>query len=73
MSVDKQVFLSEPLRVSSTTSGLPAGTDAGLVERDLAAFWHPCSQMRDYKDFAPIEVDAGDEVRVIAEVVKVLG
>jgi len=64
MSVDKQVFLSEPLRVSGTTSGLPAGTDAGLVERDLAAFWHPCSQMRDYKDFAPIEVVAASGTRL---------
>jgi adenosylmethionine-8-amino-7-oxononanoate aminotransferase len=27
-----------------------------LVARDLAAFWHPCSQMRDYHDFPPLEV-----------------
>jgi adenosylmethionine-8-amino-7-oxononanoate aminotransferase len=27
-----------------------------LVARDLAAFWHPCSQMRDYRDFPPLEV-----------------
>lgn len=27
-----------------------------LVERDLASLWHPCSQMRDYEAFAPIEV-----------------
>ncbi len=27
-----------------------------LVERDLAAVWHPCAQMRDYRDFSPLEV-----------------
>jgi adenosylmethionine---8-amino-7-oxononanoate aminotransferase len=27
-----------------------------LVCRDLAVFWHPCSQMRDYRDFPPLEV-----------------
>jgi adenosylmethionine-8-amino-7-oxononanoate aminotransferase len=27
-----------------------------LAARDLAAFWHPCSQMRDYRDFPPLEV-----------------
>ena len=27
-----------------------------LVSRDLAVYWHPCSQMRDYLDFPPLEV-----------------
>ena len=35
-----------------TTPKIPSD----LVARDLAAFWHPCSQMRDYRDFPPLEV-----------------
>jgi adenosylmethionine---8-amino-7-oxononanoate aminotransferase len=27
-----------------------------LGARDRAAFWHPCGQMRDYDDFAPLEI-----------------
>jgi adenosylmethionine-8-amino-7-oxononanoate aminotransferase len=27
-----------------------------LAARDLAVFWHPCSQMRDYRHFPPLEV-----------------
>jgi adenosylmethionine-8-amino-7-oxononanoate aminotransferase len=27
-----------------------------LVARDLAVFWHPCSQMRDYREFPPLDV-----------------
>lgn len=27
-----------------------------LQKRDLDVLWHPCSQMRDYKDFPPLEV-----------------
>jgi len=64
MSVHKRVFLSQPRRVKGTASKAAAGIDAGLVERDLAAFWHPCSQMRDYQDFAPIEVVAASGVRL---------
>ncbi len=29
-----------------------------LVARDLAVVWHPCAQMRDYRDFPPLEVVA---------------
>ncbi|HEX3132272.1 MAG TPA: aminotransferase class III-fold pyridoxal phosphate-dependent enzyme [Planctomycetota bacterium] len=29
-----------------------------LVDRDLAALWHPCSQMRDYHEFPPLEIVA---------------
>jgi len=36
---------------------LPPDPLAGdLVSRDLAVYWHPCSQMRDYLDFPPLEV-----------------
>jgi adenosylmethionine-8-amino-7-oxononanoate aminotransferase len=31
---------------------------ADLVARDLAVLWHPCSQMRDYAAFPPLEVVA---------------
>jgi adenosylmethionine-8-amino-7-oxononanoate aminotransferase len=34
----------------------PDGPPDDLAARDLAAFWHPCSQMRDYRDFPPLEV-----------------
>jgi adenosylmethionine-8-amino-7-oxononanoate aminotransferase len=27
-----------------------------LASRDLDVLWHPCSQMRDYRDFPPLEV-----------------
>jgi len=27
-----------------------------LVTRDLRVNWHPCSQMKDYEDFPPIEI-----------------
>jgi adenosylmethionine---8-amino-7-oxononanoate aminotransferase len=29
---------------------------SALTDRDLAVFWHPCSQMRDYRDFPPLEI-----------------
>jgi adenosylmethionine-8-amino-7-oxononanoate aminotransferase len=29
---------------------------SSLGARDLAVFWHPCSQMRDYHDFPPLPV-----------------
>lgn len=29
-----------------------------LVARDLAVLWHPCAQMRDYRDFPPLEIVA---------------
>ena len=33
------------------------GTIFGTIgARDLRVFWHPCSQMRDYHDFPPLEV-----------------
>ncbi|MBF0432930.1 MAG: aminotransferase class III-fold pyridoxal phosphate-dependent enzyme, partial [Fibrobacteria bacterium] len=27
-----------------------------LIQRDLAHIWHPCSQMKDYKDFPPLQI-----------------
>jgi adenosylmethionine-8-amino-7-oxononanoate aminotransferase len=37
-----------------------------LAARDLAVFWHPCSQMRDYADFPPLEIvgAAGTRLRL---------
>ncbi len=29
---------------------------ADLIARDLAHIWHPCSQMKDYENFPPVEV-----------------
>jgi len=37
---------------------------SSLVERDLAVFWHPCSQMRDYGDFPPLEVASAEGCRL---------
>jgi adenosylmethionine---8-amino-7-oxononanoate aminotransferase len=34
----------------------PDGPPGDLAARDLAAFWHPCAQMRDYRDFPPLEI-----------------
>ncbi len=57
MSVDTRFFLGQP-----DPEGKPGSSE--LVARDLAAFWHPCSQMRDYQDFAPIEVVAASGCRL---------
>jgi len=38
---------------------------SGLVERDLAVFWHPCSQMRDFEDLPPLEVTAARGARLL--------
>jgi adenosylmethionine-8-amino-7-oxononanoate aminotransferase len=38
---------------------------SGLVERDLAVFWHPCSQMRDFEDLPPFEVTAARGARLL--------
>ncbi len=35
-----------------------------LAARDLAVFWHPCSQMRDYRDFPPLEVVGARGTRI---------
>jgi adenosylmethionine-8-amino-7-oxononanoate aminotransferase len=35
-----------------------------LVDRDLAVFWHPASQMRDYRDFPPLEVVGAEGCRL---------
>ncbi|HET6281445.1 MAG TPA: adenosylmethionine--8-amino-7-oxononanoate transaminase [Polyangia bacterium] len=33
-----------------------SGTTHSVIDRDLSAFWHPCSQMHDYRDFPPLHV-----------------
>src|SRR5450432_842755 len=61
MSVNKRFFVSQADRKKGggvDDTDTLAGIGAGLAERDLAVFWHPCSQMRDYQDFPPIEVVA---------------
>jgi adenosylmethionine-8-amino-7-oxononanoate aminotransferase len=37
---------------------------ASLVERDLEVFWHPCSQMREYREFPPIEIAGAQGARL---------
>ncbi|WP_352400747.1 adenosylmethionine--8-amino-7-oxononanoate transaminase [Anaerotignum sp.] len=34
----------------------------GLEERDLKHIWHPCSQMKDYEELAPIPISRGKGV-----------
>ena len=41
-----------------------AGPSDELISRDLAAFWHPCSQMRDYQTFAPLPVVSARGLRL---------
>jgi adenosylmethionine---8-amino-7-oxononanoate aminotransferase len=36
-----------------------------LIPRDLRHVWHPCSQMKDYEDFPPVEVTAAQGSRLI--------
>ncbi len=38
--------------MSSASDDSPDSTP--IVARDLAVFWHPCSQMRDYRDLPPL-------------------
>lgn len=38
-----------------------------LQKRDLEAFWHPCAQMRDYRDFPPLPVVAAEGCRLYLE------
>ena len=40
------------------------GSPATLAERDLAVLWHPCSQMRDYRHFPPLEIIAAEGCRL---------
>ena len=41
--------------------------DPELVARDLAVFWHPCSQMRDYLEFPPLVVTGARGARLRLE------
>lgn len=36
-----------------------------LADRDLAVFWHPASQMRDYVDFPPLEIVGARGTRLL--------
>ena len=45
----------------------PAPNDLDLVARDLAVFWHPCSQMRDYREFPPLVVTGARGARLRLE------
>ncbi len=44
-----------------------APEDQDLVARDLAVFWHPCSQMHDYAVFPPLIVTGARGVRLRLE------
>ncbi|HAT12083.1 MAG TPA: hypothetical protein DCS97_16220, partial [Planctomycetes bacterium] len=35
-----------------------------LIDRDLAAIWHPCSQMSDYADFTPLPIVSASGCRL---------
>ncbi|MBC8134053.1 MAG: aminotransferase class III-fold pyridoxal phosphate-dependent enzyme, partial [Deltaproteobacteria bacterium] len=37
---------------------------SALVDRDLAVYWHPCSQMRDFQDFPPLEIVGARGARI---------
>ena len=41
-----------------------ASDDSDLQARDLAVFWHPCSQMRDYLEFPPLVVTGARGARL---------
>lgn len=45
----------------SDASGVP-----DLVRRDLCHVWHPCSQMHDYEEFAPVEIVGAEGPFLIA-------
>ena len=55
MSGDKRIFTRE----------LGGESANGLAARDLEVFWHPCSQMRDYRDFPPLDVVAAAGSRLM--------
>lgn len=40
-------------------------TPPSLTQRDLEVFWHPCSQMREYRDFPPLEITAAHGARLV--------
>ena len=45
-----------PRRASHSGMTIHSGPPDDLAARDLAVFWHPCGQMRDYRDFPPLEI-----------------
>ncbi len=52
-------------RKMNTNINTNAWKPGSLIDRDLAVFWHPCSQMRDYQDFPPLEVTAARGARLV--------
>jgi len=38
---------------------------SSLADRDVAVFWHPCSQMRDYGAFPPLEIAGAHGTRLV--------
>jgi adenosylmethionine-8-amino-7-oxononanoate aminotransferase len=42
----------------------PLSSPSALVARDLAAFWHPCTQMRDHRALPPLEVKCAEGCRI---------
>jgi adenosylmethionine-8-amino-7-oxononanoate aminotransferase len=44
-----------------------APKDLDLAARDLAVFWHPCSQMRDYREFPPLVITGARGARLRLE------
>jgi adenosylmethionine-8-amino-7-oxononanoate aminotransferase len=38
---------------------------SSLADRDLAVFWHPCAQMRDYRDAPPLEIVEARGTRLV--------
>lgn len=40
-------------------------TKPSLVKRDLNVLWHPCSQMKDYENFPPLEVEKARGIYLI--------
>jgi adenosylmethionine-8-amino-7-oxononanoate aminotransferase len=46
-------------------SAQPSDTASGLGARDLRHVWHPCSQMKDYESFPPLEVAGAEGSRLL--------
>jgi adenosylmethionine-8-amino-7-oxononanoate aminotransferase len=42
----------------------PRSAPGNVAQRDLDVLWHPCSQMRDYRDFPPLEVVGAEGCRL---------
>src|SRR6266513_6104302 len=59
-SVEKYMLAfsnSQPLKIYRFTKS--------MIKRDLKHVWHPCSQMKDYETFKPLEVIAASGCNII--------